>query len=371
MSEDRRVQQAAGDAKQEALLKLLSSTLTENVEKVLADIVVRNIEQQVVPTLTSATSQSIERHLSSAIEGALGQLLPTELRTALPDIVKRVISSPDVLGKINETVGKTLAVQLTGTIERELSRFLHGSIFPALQQLALDTAHKVVAEVDAKHNTAFTTLQNIQQQDSRKVDALVVSQQHESRKMDQLVNMVQSLTESVSAMSRAQGDISRVQVEMIRTQVEISRAQQDMIKQQTEFQEQVQKAQADWMQGQNWPEEEDASAQDAARQPQVPQPTPQQIERDEIDTLFRSGRYEEATIRVCSYPRGPVRKNTDYKTSPISGYNPRIAKKSSSTKLFEDTDMISCQLLASLFFFPYLLLLLLTSKIQSRTVLIG
>lgn len=320
LSEDRRVQQAAGDAKQEALLKLLSSTLTENVEKVLADIVVRNIEQQVVPTLTSATSQSIERHLSSAIEGALGQLLPTELRTALPDIVKRVISSPDVLGKINETVGKTLAVQLTGTIERELSRFLHGSIFPALQQLALDTAHKVVAEVDAKHNTAFTSLQNIQQQDSRKVDALVVSQQHESRKMDQLVNMVQSLTESVSAMSRAQGDISRVQVEMIRTQVEISRAQQDMIKQQTEFQEQVQKAQADWMQGQNWPEEEDASAQDASRPtqvPQVPQPTPQQIEHDEIDALFRGGRYEQATIRVCSHSRGPVKRHTNCKISQL------------------------------------------------------
>lgn len=311
MSEDRRVQQAAGDAKQEALLKLLSSTLTENVERVLADIVVRNIEQQVIPTLTSATTQSIERQLSSAIERSISEHVPSELRTTLPDIIKRVISSPEVIGKINDTVGKTLAVQISGLVERELSRFLHGSIFPAFQQLALETAHKVVTEVDAKNSTTLSALQTIQQQEARKIDGLIVSQQHESRKVDQLISMVQTLTETISTMSRAQGEISRAQSEMTRTQVEMFRAQQDMIKQQTEFQEQVQKAQADWMQGQNWPEEEDSSAQDATRNPQAPQApqapqlTPQQIERNEIEGLFNSGRYEEGTIRV-SYIHGQI-----------------------------------------------------------------
>jgi len=298
LSEDRRVQQAAGDAKQEALLKLLSSTLTENVERVLADIVVRNIDQQVVPALTSVATQSIEHQLSNAIERSISQHVPAELRNSLPDIVKRAISSPEVLGKINETVGKTLAVQVSATVERELGRFLHGSIFPAFQQLALETAHKVVSEVDAKNSTTFTALQSVQQQEARKMDALVMAQQHESQKVDQLMTMVQSLTETISTMSRAQGEISRAQAEMTKTQIEIAQAQQDMIKQQTEFQEQVQKAQADWMQGQNWPEDEDTSAQEAAKAPQIPQPTPQQIERDEIDGLFRSGRYEEATIRV-------------------------------------------------------------------------
>ncbi|KAF8468353.1 hypothetical protein BDZ91DRAFT_679925 [Kalaharituber pfeilii] len=295
LSEDRRVQQAAGDAKQEALLKLLSSTLTENVERVLADIVRSNIEQQVVPAIATATTQSIERRLSDAVGKSLSQSIPAELRNALPDLIKRSISSADVIAKIAEACGKALASQLSGTIERELTRVLHASIFPAFQQMALDTAHKVVSDVDMKNSATFAALERIQQQESRKMDALIVAHQHDTRKVEQLMVMVQQLTETITTMSRTQGEISRAQAEMTRTQLEMSRAQQDMIKQQTEFQEQVQKAQADWLQGQNWPEEEESAVQEQARQ--APQPSPQQIERDEIDSLFRMGKFEEATIR--------------------------------------------------------------------------
>ncbi|KAI5800280.1 hypothetical protein DFH27DRAFT_525521 [Peziza echinospora] len=299
LNEDRRVQQAAGDAKQEALLKLLSSTLTENVERVLADIVMSNIESQVIPAITNTTTQTIERKLADAIGRSLSQSVPAELRSILPDIVKRAVGHPDVLSKITDTVGKTLIAQLSTTVQSEFSRFLHASIFPAFSQLALETGQKVLNEVDLKSTASYSALERMHQQESRKVDLLIAAHQHDTRKVDQLMGMVQQLTELVGTMSRAQGDITRSQAEMSKSQLEMAKAQQEIIKQQTEFQEQVQKAQAEWMQGQSWAEEEESvQPETSVRPPTAPAPlTPEEIERNEIDALFRSGRFEPATVR--------------------------------------------------------------------------
>ena len=60
-------QDAAGAAKQDAVLRLVSSTLTENVEKSLHRIVSGSIEKEVLPAITNTTTKSVEKKLGEAL----------------------------------------------------------------------------------------------------------------------------------------------------------------------------------------------------------------------------------------------------------------------------------------------------------------
>ena len=74
---DRRVQDAAGAAKQDAILRLVSSTLTENVEKSLHRIVSESMANEIVPSITNnivnVNREEDFGHPSSAAQFSSGQ----------------------------------------------------------------------------------------------------------------------------------------------------------------------------------------------------------------------------------------------------------------------------------------------------------
>lgn len=251
--EDRRIQQAAGDAKQDAILRLLSSTLTDNVEQVIGRIIMNNIQGTVLPAIADVTSQALDKRLGESLNRSVGNAVPAELHALIPDIVRRTLSQPDFLARIADSI----AQPLSQAVENELSRTLQTAIIPAFQQIAVQGAEKIVMEQERKQNETIAAMERVHQQDSQKID--------------QLMGVVKAMSDNITAMAKSQA----------------------------EFQEQVQRAQQEYVSQYEGERGEQETQIHPTRIPTPPpQLSPEELEAQEIERLLRNGKYEEGTIKV-------------------------------------------------------------------------
>ena len=252
-AEDKRVQDAAGAAKQDAVLRLVSSTLTENVEKSLSDIVQKNVQASVVPSIAKSTSASLNDTLPALISKQLHDTVPGSLKAALPDAVGNAVSkwmsSPNVLAPIAEKIAKAM----TGHVEKEFSTTLHNKIIPAFSNLALNAAQNASKDIERR---VQETLQQTELQHSQ-----------DSNKIDQLTNLVRGLSETIHAMAAAQSDF---QLEILKLQQKVNQDSQALARQQS------------------------LTPGDSVSM----HASPEQEELDNIATSMNEGRFEEATIMV-------------------------------------------------------------------------
>ncbi|KAI9813909.1 MAG: hypothetical protein M1832_006056 [Thelocarpon impressellum] len=257
--EDKRIQQASGDAKQDTVLRLVSSTLSDNVEKSLARMIGQSIQQAVIPAIADVTAASVHRNLSDVLRETLHHSVPRELKTALPDIVGRAFQNPDVLRVISDLVANKVATH----VESEFSAILHGTISPAFKDLAVGTAQKIAGDLERR--TA---------EQMRRAE---VGRQNDSLKIDQLHELIRGLTQTVSRMADAQADF---QSEILKLQRQLASAQSSS------------------------PVGHGKASRSSSRQQQHPsqqavgpQKTPKQMELESVVALMEEGRYEEATIQ--------------------------------------------------------------------------
>ena len=280
-AEDKRVQDAAGAAKQDAVLRLVSSTLTENVEKSLSDIVQKNVQAAVVPAIAKTTSTSLNETLPALISKQLHDTVPGSLKAALPDAVGNAISkwmsSPNVLTPIAEKIAKAM----TGHVEKEFSTTLHNKIIPVFSNLAFNAAQN--AGKDIEHRVQ-ETLQQTELQHSQ-----------DSNKIDQLTDLVRGLSETVQGMAAAQSDLK---LEILKLQQKVGQDSQALARQQS------------------------LTPGDSISM----HVSPEQEELDNIATSMNEGRFEEATIMVGAAIDTPL----DVILNIISGFN-QIDKSSFST----------------------------------------
>lgn len=227
-----------GDEKQKDILRLLSSTLTDNVEQVISRIVMNNIQAQVVPAIADVTASSISRMLGETLAGSLSMSLPAELRAVIPDSVSRTLSQPELLNRISDSLTRPL----TQAVEHEFSHCLHSTLIPAFQKLAIDTAQKAVTETERKHAETIAAFEQMRRADSKKIDQLMVS--------------VNQMAEVMNSMAQRQ----------------------------SEFQDQVRQAQAEYY-------------EHGASHVIEPEKSAEQLEAEEIEELLRSGKYEDGTIK--------------------------------------------------------------------------
>ncbi|KAH0542620.1 hypothetical protein FGG08_003028 [Glutinoglossum americanum] len=250
--EDKRIQQATGDAKQDAVLRLISSTLSENVEKTLGRIINTNIQQVVLPSIADVTATAIDRRLAENLAQSLSQNIPRELKTVLPETISRAIQNPDVL----RVVADSVSLKLAGHIENEFSTVLHNTISPAFKSLAIEAAKKIAGEVE--HRTA---------EQLRRAD---VQRQSDSKKMDQLTNLIRGLSETVHTMASAQAEF-----------------QSEILKLQRQLQHQSVR-------------DEDTPT------PPTQEKSPEELEAEAIVQMLDDGRIEEGTVMwLQSGPRQP------------------------------------------------------------------
>ena len=248
--EDKRVQDAAGAAKQDAILRLVSSTLGDNVEKALSRIIKTNIQQVVLPSISDVTASTLDKKISEVLTQQLHHAIPPQLKLALPEAMSRAIENPDVLRVVSEQI----TARVAGHVDAEFAAILKNVISPAFQQLAKITAQKLNTD------TERWLSDHLQRAELQHRD--------DSSKIDQLGALVRGLSETVHAMAAAQSD----------------------------FQQEILKLQKQIMQ------ERQANSSRAVSTQQGESPVPrkslEQEELEAITTLMIEGRYEEGMIQV-------------------------------------------------------------------------
>lgn len=175
--EDKRVLNAANGAKQEAILRVVSSTLTDNVEGVIRKMVNENMRDILLPELVTKTSSTLEKTISNNLKSALGPQLSKEI----PDAVSRALKSPQLVQPLSDQVAKKLA----------------GSFEPM-----------VVASVGSVVKPALCELSNsIEQQIGAQLRQAQIQRHEDAVKITQLTDTVHTCLETIRTMMTTQNDL--------------------------------------------------------------------------------------------------------------------------------------------------------------------
>ncbi|KAI4725920.1 hypothetical protein E4T49_06352 [Aureobasidium sp. EXF-10728] len=243
LDDDKRIQDAAAAAKQDAVLRLVSSTLTDNVEKTLNKIIATNITSSVVPAIVETSSTVLNEKLASAVSQHVAKIVPGELKASLAPAISAALQDKELQRVISEQTATKLCPQ----IEQSFTTVLRNSIVPAFTNLAQTSTKKAVADVERR----FTE----QLRDAE------VQRQKDNAKLEQLSDLVLGLSKTIHEMAAGQ----------------------------SAFQEQILKLQRQ-IAGDN-------SARSAVSTEADVMPSIEDPELDGITALMTQGRYEEGTIQ--------------------------------------------------------------------------
>ena len=191
INEDTRIQQAAGDAKLEAVLRLVSSTLTENVESCLARMVLQGISQSVIPTIKTVMATSLERNISASLKEQFRQVLPRELMKVLPDSVSHALQRPETSRAMVELITDRISTRL----ENEVTAAVAAVLSPMLKKFTHETAESMAVQMERRVVHQVNRVEDGRRQDSAKID--------------DLQELVRSLTQTVSRMAEVQTEFQQ------------------------------------------------------------------------------------------------------------------------------------------------------------------
>ncbi|GAB7365726.1 hypothetical protein MBLNU230_g7063t1 [Neophaeotheca triangularis] len=204
LDEDRRVQDAAANARQDALLRLVSSTLGENVDASLSRIVNNGIAEKVLPALTSETnknfgqqlSKSVEPQIAETLRQQLGESLPRQIQAALPGAIQKAFQSPDVKRQIADAAANAVSQQ----VQQQLGNMLNQQ----LPKMATQATRTMVEDLDKRTQTQLRQAETQRQQDGAKIE--------------QLSNLVRSLGESIHGLVENQQAYQQQMTKMLQQQ---------------------------------------------------------------------------------------------------------------------------------------------------------
>ncbi|KAF2202310.1 hypothetical protein GQ43DRAFT_315222 [Delitschia confertaspora ATCC 74209] len=235
LEEDRRVQDAASAAKQEAVLRLVSSTLTENVDKTLVRMVDDSVRNVLLPQVMSTTVSTVEKNISQAMKISL----ETNLAKALPETVARAMKDPHVVGALSDQISK-----------------------------------KVMANIDTLIRPAFANLSAvIERQIGDQLRQAQAQRANDVLQIGQLTDMVAGLTQTVHTMAASHGELLD---QVVKLQENISQLQS--------------------IQLQSKDGSVTVSSPRTARSPSKQPKSPVQLEAEAITRLMAEGNYEQGTM---------------------------------------------------------------------------
>ncbi|OQE87942.1 hypothetical protein PENNAL_c0018G00933 [Penicillium nalgiovense] len=165
--DERRSWDAASSAKQDQVLRLVSSTLSDNVEKNLARIVSASIQTDVIPVISDATSAAVNKQLNGAVSQQLEGAFNEELRQVLPKAVINAMQQPPVVKAVSDSVAQKLAPR----IETEVTRIMQSSIGPMLESLA-STTKKVELDMERHFKAQINHYEAQRQSDTAKIEEM-------------------------------------------------------------------------------------------------------------------------------------------------------------------------------------------------------
>jgi WD40 repeat protein len=232
--EDKRVMNAANGAKQEAILRLVSSTLTDNVEGVIRKMVDENFRNVLLPEILTQTSSQLEKSINSNLKTALGPQLSKEI----PDSVSRALKSPQIFQSLSDQVAKKIS-----------------SNFEPM----------VAASVSSVVTPAFANLTNvIEQQIGEQLRQSHAQRRDDSAKISQLTDTVHTCLETIQSMVATQAEL---QSQIVKLQQSIAQSSSPA-----------------------------PAAPQTTRSP-AKQKTPEELEIEAVTRLIQEGNYEQGTMQ--------------------------------------------------------------------------
>ncbi|KAJ4287647.1 hypothetical protein N0V90_012350 [Kalmusia sp. IMI 367209] len=177
LDDEKRVANAQNRANQEAVLRLVSSTLTENVEGVIRKMVDQNMREVLLPNLLTQTSSTLEKNLGSTVKATLGPQLTKEI----PDAVSRTLKSPQIFQALSDQVSK----KVTNNLEQAIITAVGSVVNPAVSNLTTIVEHKISDQLR-------------QAQTQHRDDAA---------KIHQLTETVQTCLQTIQAMAASQAEL--------------------------------------------------------------------------------------------------------------------------------------------------------------------
>lgn len=249
LDEEKRVQEAAGAAKMDAVLRLVSSTLTENVEKSISRIVTQNLQKIILPSLSDLVAGTVERRLTEILGAAVQNTVPREIKQGLPHAVNIAFKDPETMRHISDLV----ASKTTAHIDQQLTHAIRNAVGSSVQNVTVNAVQQVTGEMERR------MAEQVRQADAQR--------QRDSAKIDQLTHLLTGLSETVASMSAAQATF---QDEILKLQRQVA---------------------------------QNAGSAGSAPSTAVSGAVPSQKneidqEQDEITRLMSQGQYEEGTIMV-------------------------------------------------------------------------
>jgi WD40 repeat protein len=243
LDDDKRIQDAAAAAKLDAVLRLVSSTLTDNVEKTLNKIIATNITSSVIPAIVETSSTLLNEKLTSAVSQHVAKIVPGELKASLTPAIAAALQDKEIQRVISEQT----ASKLTPQIEQSFATVLRNSIVPNFTTLAQTSTKKAVADVERRFTEQLRDVE--------------VQRQKDNVKIEQLSDLVLGLSKTIHEMAAGQAA----------------------------FQEQILKLQRQ-IAGDN-------SARSAVSTEADVVPSIEDPELEGITAMMTQGRYEEGTIQ--------------------------------------------------------------------------
>lgn len=248
LDQDKRVADASGAAKQDAILRLVSSTLTDNVESTLHKIVSTSIESKVIPALTSNTAKIIERKLAESLSTQVNDSIAKELKAAVPGAVSAALRDTQVTRALSshivDEVTKQVKMDMGGLVQRSMQT-VQTNMASQMTQSAQST-QKAILDVESKLGASL-----------RQVSEQQVQQ---NAMLAQLSASVRDLSSLVQNMKEEQGRVTSQNYQQPANQ---------------------------------------APAAPAAREVE---PTTEPTEVETLTQLLRNGQYEQATIGWLQSP---------------------------------------------------------------------
>ncbi|TVY22323.1 hypothetical protein LHYA1_G009010 [Lachnellula hyalina] len=291
IADDRRTQAAVSDAKQDAMLRLVSSTLSENIEATLGRIISSSIQTSVLPAISDVTVKAVNEQVGTKLNSHLTQLLPKELKKNLPDAVGRALQQPQLLKLMSDSLAKSVSFQ----VEEQFAVLLQDVVTPAFTNLAIATSQKVANDV--------------QQQAAQQIDTIQRERQADNAKIGQLTQLVTSLTETISSMASAQTEF---QGQFLRLQNQAA-ADRQRARQAEESRDSVSN-----------PSNMGGNSSSALVRPVV-EKTPEELEYEEmyesIKGAMDAGQYESAVIQWLQ-----TRREQEFFANYFAGFNPAFIR---------------------------------------------
>jgi hypothetical protein len=188
IKDDRRAQAASAEAKQDAMLRLVSATLSDNIEVTLGRIVDTSIQQSVLPVIAEVTAKVVEEQLSVKLNSHIAETLPKEIKKNIPDAIDQALRQPQLLKLMSESLAKSVSFR----VEEQFASLLQNVVTPAFSKLAIQSSQKVAAD--------------LQREATQHIEGLQRQRHADSVKIEQLTQLVTGLTQTVSSMASAQAE---------------------------------------------------------------------------------------------------------------------------------------------------------------------